>query len=378
MHRRRGLELRGDDLVTRARELRALALLLVAAALAPIGIAGCGGATQRPGAQQESELSRGSTGGESLGGATVQSADSSASVSATAPESDSASAESESDEGMAASVDSELPAPAALGAGSSSRDAMIAVPRPEPSPWDGRGWTLAPATPQRVMLARVELPPGGAFRPPTTSCQDVIVFVREGQLEATGTGIATTDAPITLYAGDAVRFGPEGDGMAVNVGARAARTVMAVARRAGTGPARVPAPTSDDCAIAAGHTDALRRPLRVASVSTTAPHVEAGGRLDVRVLLDADGAGAQHGALSWLEGTRDVVIGEHLHPGAAEILLVEEGEGTMRVGGRELAVRPGAALYIPEGALHSFRSAGTRPLRAIQVLAPAAPERRAR
>ncbi|WP_236605491.1 cupin domain-containing protein [Sandaracinus amylolyticus] len=328
---------------------RRVALGLLALGL--IGVAGCGGFAPRDAREEES--ARESGGGEYV--TSVQS--------------------------EAASTAEAAPATDSTGSGGGaylSRDTLVAVPRPEPSPWDAHEWAIAPATPQRVMLATLELPPGQAFRPPATTCQDVILFVRAGQLEATGTGIATSDAPATLYAGDAVRFGPEGDGLAVNAGTTRVRTVMAIARRAGTGPARAPGPRGDACVVAASHSDPLVRPLRIGSIATTPPLRAPGGRMEIRILLDADGAGAEHGALSWLEGPPDVSVPEHRHAEAAEILLFEDGEGTMRVGDREITVGPGVAIYVPEGTLHSFRSGGTRPLRAIQIYAPAGPEQRFR
>lgn len=340
--------------------LRAAGALAIAAALLATGVAGCGGA--RPAR---------SGGGGGRG-------DEAARTTAAGGE-DVYEGEAQSE-----TLDAEMPVqPSATGAGGSGsavrrRDRLVAVPRPEPTPWQAQEWAIAPAGPQRVLLATIELPPGDAFRPPTTSCQDVIVFVRAGQLEATGTGIAPSDAPATLYVGDAVRFGPEGDGIAVNVGEESARMVTAIARRPGAGPARFPASSSDDCAIGAGHDDPLRRPLRISSVATTPPLLAAGGALEVRILLDPEGAGAEAGALSWLEGAPALAIPEHLHHGAAEILLVEDGEGTMRVGEREIHVRPGAAIYVPEDTLHSFRSSGARPLRAIQIYSPAGPEQRFR
>jgi putative monooxygenase len=257
-------------------------------------------------------------------------------------------------------------------------DPDVAVPRPEPGPWREHEWAIAPAVPPRVLLATLELPPGDAFRPPATACQDVILYVREGQLEAIGTGIATADAPVTLYPGDAVRFGPEGDGTAVNVGSSSARTVMAVARRADAGPARIPAPEGDACSVAAAARDPLLRPNRVGSTATTPPLSAAGGRLEVRILLDPESSGAENGALSILDGAPDLVVPEHVHASSAEVLLVEEGDGTMRLGDREVPVRAGSAIYVPPGMLHSFRGAGTARLRAIQIYAPAGPEQRFR
>lgn len=339
-----------------------VALAVALGVVVSIALSGC---AMRPPEEQESARSEGGGGGEAYTAGTE------------APVEETESAD-------VASVPQAMPATtAATGAAGSFRsrstsvDAIVAVPRAEPAPWRGHEWALAPAVAPRVMLATVELPPGDAFRPPATSCQDVILFVRSGQLEATGTGIAPSDAPVTMYPGDAARFGPEGDGVAVNVGTTRARTVMAIARRADTGAARVPPPHDDTCSVAAAHPDPLMRPLRFASISTTPPLSAAGGRLEVRILLDDDRGGG-HGALSWLDGAPDLVVPEHMHPGAAEILLVEEGEGTMRIGDREIAVRAGSAIYVPEDTLHSFRGAGTVPLRALQIYAPGGPEQRFR
>jgi len=48
------------------------------------------------------------------------------------------------------------------------------------------------------------------------------------------------------------------------------------------------------------------------------------------------------------------------------------------VGERALRVRPGVAVYVPEGELHSYRGEGDQPLRAIQVYTPSGPEQRYR
>ena len=41
-------------------------------------------------------------------------------------------------------------------------------------------------------------------------------------------------------------------------------------------------------------------------------------------------------------------------------------------------VAAGMTVYVPEGTPHSFTSAGTRPMRAIQFYAPSGPEQRFR
>ena len=61
-----------------------------------------------------------------------------------------------------------------------------------------------------------------------------------------------------------------------------------------------------------------------------------------------------------------------------EIIFVEDGEGTMRVGDQTVSIRPGTFLYIPPRTDHDFRPTGNRPLRAMQMYAPSGPEQRFR
>jgi mannose-6-phosphate isomerase-like protein (cupin superfamily) len=233
-----------------------------------------------------------------------------------------------------------------------------------------------PSEPARVLLAHLTLRPGDSFRAPSGACQDVLVFVREGELRAVGTGIASPSAPATIYAGDAVRFGPEGDGLVQNLGEMPARTVLALTR--GDAPPSLDQPPGQGCDPARDAGDPFVVPLRSASVRSTQEYAAFSGSLRVRILLDEDSAGARHGALSVLDGDPELTIPEHRHEDAAEVLLIEDGSGMMRIGEREVAVRPGMALYVPRGALHDFRSDGTRPLRAIQVHTPSGPEQRFR
>jgi mannose-6-phosphate isomerase-like protein (cupin superfamily) len=291
--------------------------------------------------------------------------------------------------GEATSVEQEAPAPA----GASVQDRGILQGPDSTTVERGPVMPLMPAEAPAVLvpalLGQLRLQPGGRFEPPANACQDVLIFVREGTLEATGPGIAPLEAPTTLYAGDAVRFGPEGPGVLINVGDAPARTVVAFARPEGVVPAfetsaglhaSLAAPPSNAAACPRVEPDAdpRVRSLRVASVETTEPLVVAGGKMRVRILLDADGQGARFGGLAWLEADADVRVPEHTHPDSAEILLIEEGDGVMRLGDRQVRVHPGAAIYVPKGVIHDFRSAGTRPLRAIQVYAPSGPEQRFR
>jgi mannose-6-phosphate isomerase-like protein (cupin superfamily) len=273
---------------------------------------------------------------------------------------------------------------ASSGTGSSSGGAQVQeepeciVPQEAP-PYEPLAFTLAPDEPARVLLASLELPPGAYFRPPTSSCQDVIVLVRDGELEASGTGIAPSDARASLYVGDAVRFGPEGDGMLLNTSERTARTVMAVARDARrfqrTSGWESLAPEGGDCAPL--DRPFAASPLRVGSIGTTEALV-ATPDLRVQIMLDTEGHGAENAGLSVLEGAPSLTVPAHTHDGSAEILLVDEGSGTMTLGDREIPVRPGARVYVPPGVEHAFRSDGTSRLRAIQLYAPSGPEQRFR
>jgi len=227
--------------------------------------------------------------------------------------------------------------------------------------------TPAPADRACVQVALLELPAGAAYRPPAEPCRDVLILVRAGELRAVGRGVAPPEAPSTLYAGDAVRFGPEGDGLLQNLGEVRARTVVAFVR--GEDGRCGPPPHPDDPFVA---------PIRTASVRTTAPLDALDGALRVRILLDADGHGARYGGLSVLDGDPALVVPEHRHPEAAEVLFIEEGHGVLRIGDRAMRVRPGVAVYVPEGELHSFRGDDGAPLRAIQVYTPSGPEQRYR
>ncbi len=234
--------------------------------------------------------------------------------------------------------------------------------------------TPRPAQPARVRIALLSMPPGASWAPPAGACQDALLFVREGELRAVGTGIAPPSAPATLYAGDAVRFGPDRDGLVQNLSERVARTVVALVRADGEPSLTEP---GGDCE-AAPASDPLVVPMRSASVRSTPALAVYEGALRARILLDEDGAGAHDGSLTVLEGDPDLTIPEHRHEDAAEVLFVEEGEGVMRIGEREVAVRPGLALYVPPGVLHDLRADGSRPLRAIQVHTPSGPEQRLR
>jgi quercetin dioxygenase-like cupin family protein len=91
----------------------------------------------------------------------------------------------------------------------------------------------------------------------------------------------------------------------------------------------------------------------------------------VQVLLHPENTGNGAGALSLLELAPGMKIPRHRH-GSAELLLVLSGEGVSR--GRKVAA--GDALYIAAGTPHDFETTSSVPLVAVQLYAPAGPERR--
>lgn len=66
----------------------------------------------------------------------------------------------------------------------------------------------------------------------------------------------------------------------------------------------------------------------------------------------------------------DTEVKPHLHRMHTEHVFVLDGEGLMRLGDSERAVKAGDAIVIPPGTPHSVRVTGTAPLRVISVQSP--------
>lgn len=207
----------------------------------------------------------------------------------------------------------------------------------------------------------------------------MIIFVRYGELEAVGTGVAPTYSPASLYAGDAVRFGPEGDGLLTNTSGASAHTIIAVARDTAhfqrTGDWNDLQAQGGDCSLR--ETSPVVAPLRVGSLSTTET-LQVSPEFGIQIVLDGDQAGAENASLTMLHGTPSYAIESHATEGSAEVLYVERGAGVMTIGDRQVTVHPGSALYIPRGVTHAFTPDGSSPLQAVQLYAPAGPEQRHR
>jgi quercetin dioxygenase-like cupin family protein len=113
-----------------------------------------------------------------------------------------------------------------------------------------------------------------------------------------------------------------------------------------------------------------------APVSSPEPLSVAQGKITARIYLDR-AAGVEEAALSTLEIAPGASIPLHVHPKAAEILYLIEGEGELSFSSRRQKVGPGDAIYLPAGTPHGF-TAGAAAVRAVQLYAPGGPEQRFR
>jgi quercetin dioxygenase-like cupin family protein len=60
----------------------------------------------------------------------------------------------------------------------------------------------------------------------------------------------------------------------------------------------------------------------------------------------------------------------HVHIGAEEVLYILDGTGEVRVEGATHQVRAGQAVFIPDGAEHSYINTGAEPLVVVGAMAP--------
>ena len=60
----------------------------------------------------------------------------------------------------------------------------------------------------------------------------------------------------------------------------------------------------------------------------------------------------------------------HIHKLHSETIYVLEGEGVMRVGSREVAIKPGHFIQVPANTVHGLKVTSAKPLKALSVQAP--------
>ena len=68
-------------------------------------------------------------------------------------------------------------------------------------------------------------------------------------------------------------------------------------------------------------------------------------------------------------GIAEILPGQHnplhFHPNCEEVLYVLSGQGTQRVDGRTIEIKPGMTVCIPTGAKHNLTNTGTDPIRCL-------------
>ena len=69
-----------------------------------------------------------------------------------------------------------------------------------------------------------------------------------------------------------------------------------------------------------------------------------------------------------------LAIKEHVHAKETELLYILEGDGTMTIGGVELAITPTSVVQVPPNTKHAFTA--KRAVKALQIYTPAGPEQR--
>ncbi len=116
-------------------------------------------------------------------------------------------------------------------------------------------------------------------------------------------------------------------------------------------------------------------PLEIADLHDRAALRWGGGKLEARIAWDGK---AQAAALDAIIFAATAAVGEHAHPGAWECLMPLRAAGEVIVAGVPQAVVPGVATCIPPDVTHAWKPAGTEPLVAIQIYAPAGAEQRFR
>lgn len=102
----------------------------------------------------------------------------------------------------------------------------------------------------------------------------------------------------------------------------------------------------------------------------------AGGAGVVRLGLEAEQTPVPPASCALLELQPGASVPDHHHAGEAELLYIFEGEGLMRIDGREEKLTAPVALWIAPGVDHAVTVTSERPLRAVQWYTPPGPEQR--
>jgi len=85
------------------------------------------------------------------------------------------------------------------------------------------------------------------------------------------------------------------------------------------------------------------------------------GGMHSKMFVSADGS-----TISIQDGN----VGKHMHPNTNEIQYILEGTGTIWLGDKEVAVKPGDLVIIPKGTPHGGTKPDGRTLKAIAIKTP--------
>ena len=66
----------------------------------------------------------------------------------------------------------------------------------------------------------------------------------------------------------------------------------------------------------------------------------------------------------------DEELGDEIHENTDQFFRIEEGKGTVTIGGRETRVESDVAIIVPAGARHNIRNTGDKPLKFYTLYAP--------
>ena len=97
------------------------------------------------------------------------------------------------------------------------------------------------------------------------------------------------------------------------------------------------------------------------------------GPLEVRFLITGENSSGSVAAFElFVPSAEHLTAPAHSHDHYEETIYGIDGVSTWTVNGRQIDVGPGQALCIPRGAIHRFDNNGSRDVKALCVITPAA------
>jgi mannose-6-phosphate isomerase-like protein (cupin superfamily) len=124
-------------------------------------------------------------------------------------------------------------------------------------------------------------------------------------------------------------------------------------------------------AAGCGVTHLLRPAIAAENITAQVIHT---GELAGDVLGMASGTGFRSKVFVSADGAtvavQDGNVPKHLHPNTNEMQFILEGTGTIWLGDKEVKVKPGDLVVIPQGTAHGGTKPDSRPFKAIAIKTP--------